>query len=278
MKIASLIVVLALVAIGRPAAQTATPSLDYELFKNQVQPIFLKARPANEGIGQACVGCHSSIATRMRLQPLHEGATTWSEEESRKNFEAVSALVIPGEPMKSPLLVHPLATNAGGDPFHTGGKFWASTEHADFQAISKWVATAKATSGGPTTLAASASLDFEFFKARVQPMFLAKREGLVRCVQCHGRGGGAGGLRFQELKEGVATWTDEESRKNFESTAQFVAPGDPSSSRLLMHPLARTAGGDPFHGGGKHWNSQNDAEWQVLVSWVKGQKVSSSSR
>ena len=37
-----------------------------------------------------------------------------------------------------------------------------------------------------------------------------------------------------------------------------------------MHPLARGAGGDPFHGGGKHWESQTDPEWQTLAAWVKG--------
>lgn len=275
MKIASMIVVLALVAIGRPAAQTVASSLDYEFFKAQVQPILLKARAANEGIGQACVGCHSSIATRMRLQPLHEGATTWNEEESRKNFEAVSGLVIPGEPMKSPILVHPLAADAGGDAFHTGGKFWASKEHADFQTISKWVASAKPVSGAPTTLAASASLDYEFFKARIQPMFLVKREGLVRCTQCHTR---TSGFRLQPLPEGATAWTEQQSRQNFEAAALFVAPGDPTSSRFLMHPLARSAGGDPFHGGGKHWNSKDDPEFKLLEAWVRGQRLSSSSR
>ena len=36
-----------------------------------------------------------------------------------------------------------------------------------------------------------------------------------------------------------------------------------------MHPLAKSAGGDPFHAGGKHWQSKNDAEWQTLAAWVK---------
>ena len=44
----------------------------------------------------------------MRLQPLSPGSTTWSEEESRKNFDAVRRMVVPGS-VKSMLLVHPLA-------------------------------------------------------------------------------------------------------------------------------------------------------------------------
>jgi len=39
---------------------------------------------------------------------------------------------------------------------------------------------------------------------------------------------------------------------------------------LLTHPLAASAGGDPFHGGGKHWRSQQDPEWQILKMWASG--------
>ena len=31
----------------------------------------------------------------------------------------------------------------------------------------------------------SVTLDYDFYKARVQPLFLEKREGHARCVQCH---------------------------------------------------------------------------------------------
>jgi len=41
-------------------------------------------------------------------------------------------------------------------------------------------------------------------------------------------------------------------------------------SRLLVHVLDEQAGGDFYHSGGKHWSSQNDAEWQILRTWVLG--------
>ncbi len=113
-----------------------------------------------------------------------------------------------------------------------------------------------------------ASLDFEVFRTQVQPIFLAVRGEHARCITCHSPG--AGLLRLQRLAPGQATWTEEESRKNFESVSKCVAPGDPTASRLLMHPLAASAGGDPFHTGGKHWSSQTDPEWQVLAAWVRG--------
>ena len=83
--------------------------------------------------------------------------------------------------------------------------------------------------------------------------------------------------RLVALPEGATTWTEEQSRQNFQAWQRVVVPGDPTASRLLMHPLAKTAGGDPFHAGGKHWQSQSDPEWQTLAGWVRG-NTSSSSR
>ena len=112
----------------------------------------------------------------------------------------------------------------------------------------------------------SGSLDFEFFKTRVQPIFLAKREGHARCIACHGSGTP---LRLQPLAAGATTWTEEESRKNFDVMRRVAIPGNPQS-RLLIHPLAEEAGGDFFHNGGKHWSSQTDTEWQTLKAFVLG--------
>ena len=119
----------------------------------------------------------------------------------------------------------------------------------------------------------SAQLDFQFFKTKVQPIFLAKRSGHARCVACHGSPTAPEVFRLQPLSPGNSTWNDEDSRKNFAATSKLVIPGD-LKSPLLVHPLAEEAGGDFFHNGGKHFNSQNDPEWQVLKDWVLGQKGS----
>jgi hypothetical protein len=107
------------------------------------------------------------------------------------------------------------------------------------------------------------SLDYEYFKTKVQPIFLAKRPGHARCVSCHASGTP---LRLQPLAKGSATWSEEDSRKNFEAVAR-VAAGS-LRSMLLRHALAEQAGGDFYHSGGKHWDSQNDPEWQILKAWV----------
>lgn len=115
---------------------------------------------------------------------------------------------------------------------------------------------------------AEVALDFEYFKNEVQPIFLAKREGNVRCIQCHTR---SSNFRIQALQEHQLFFTEEQSRMNFESASEFVLPGaDPLMSRFLTHPLAASAGGDPFHGGGKHFASQYDPEWRIMADWVAG--------
>ena len=113
----------------------------------------------------------------------------------------------------------------------------------------------------------STSLDYQFFKTRIQPIFLAKRPGHARCIACHGSGTP---LRLQPLSPGSTTWNEEDSRKNFEAIQRVVIPGN-LKSKLLVHPLEEQAGGDFYHSGGKHFSSQNDAEWQVIKAWVLGQ-------
>jgi len=118
--------------------------------------------------------------------------------------------------------------------------------------------------------AARSTLDFEFFKTKVQPIFLARRDGHTRCVSCHSKGTP---MRLQELSPGAATWNEEQSRKNFQVVSARVIPYNLSQSRLLVHPLLAEGGGDFYHSGGKHWNSFLDPEWQTIANWVCGRKT-----
>lgn len=122
-----------------------------------------------------------------------------------------------------------------------------------------WILTAAAVS------AQQPSLDYEYFKTKVQPIFLTKRPGHARCISCHGAGTP---LRLQALDPGATTWTEEESQKNFAAIKRVASAG--AKSRLILHPLEESAGGDFFHSGGKHWSSQTDPEWLVLKTFVEG--------
>ncbi len=129
-------------------------------------------------------------------------------------------------------------------------------------------------SANGSAAAASPTLDFEFFKARIEPIFTTKRPGNARCISCHGDGTP---MRLTPLPQGSATWTDAEARSNFDIIRARVVPGNPEQSRLLRHPLAEDAGGDPHHDGGKHWTSKSDPEWQTLLAWVNGATLTSAA-
>jgi hypothetical protein len=116
---------------------------------------------------------------------------------------------------------------------------------------------------------AASSLDFDYFKTKVEPLLAEKRPGHARCITCHSTGTN---FRLVRLPSGRSAYTEEESRKNFEAATRVVLPGVPLKSRLLTMPLSHEAGGNPFHPGGKHWESQNDAQWKTLAEWVKGAK------
>ena len=250
-----------------PTVQAApnTPSLDFETYRMQIEPVFLKTRAS----GLRCYDCHSTLSTRMRLLPLLEGATSWTEAQSRKNFEVVSHLVTAGRPLDSSLALHPLAVEAGGDPSHTGGKFWSSRNDPEWKAIAKWIGgTADSREPPASAGSSSASLDFEGFQSKVEPIFLKARPGHARCYGCHILSNRA--FRLEPLAPGSSEWTPEQSRKNFQSAAQQVGIGDPVSSRLLMHPLAPEAGGEAFHSGGRQFASQSDPDWLTIADWVRG--------
>ena len=118
-----------------PSPKPLALTLDYAFFTEQVQPIFLKKRPGHA----RCIVCHEGGSGVPRLQELTPGATTWNEEQSRKNFAAWKPFVIPGKPAASPLLIHPLAAEAGGDHFHAGGKHWKSQSDPEWQILAAWV-------------------------------------------------------------------------------------------------------------------------------------------
>jgi hypothetical protein len=118
--------------------------------------------------------------------------------------------------------------------------------------------------------APSASLDYEFFKTKVQPIFLARRPGHARCVVCHTFNNAA--FKLVPLSPGSATWNEEQSRRNFELVKRVAMPGY-LESKLIKHPLAEEAGGDPHHGGAQQFASQQDRDWLTLKAFILGETV-----
>ena len=136
LPIAAAMAALTMVAILPASAETA---LDFGYYQSRVEPIFLKRRAGHT----RCVVCHAESNNALRLEKLPDGATAWTAEQSRHNFATVSTLVVPGDPAASRLLLHPLAPEAGGDVFHSGGRQFASKDDPDWKAIAQWVNGAK---------------------------------------------------------------------------------------------------------------------------------------
>jgi hypothetical protein len=243
------------------AAATASP-LDYEVFKTKVQPILTSPRKGNA----RCMACHSRGGGNAYLEPMTPGSTTYTEDQSKRNFERVSRLVVPGEPLKSILLTNPLATEAGGSHWHGGGKHWQSQDNPEWQTLASWVRTRPAAPAAAAN--AKPTLNYEVFKTKVQPILTSPRKGNARCMACHSRGGGNAYL--EPMTPGSTTYTEDQSKRNFERVSRLVVPGEPLKSILLTNPLATEAGGSHWHGGGKHWQSQDSPEWQTLAAWVRG--------
>jgi hypothetical protein len=121
-----------------------------------------------------------------------------------------------------------------------------------------------------TTIASAAALDFETYRSRVEPIFLKKRPGHARCITCHEANNSA--FHLEALAPGATTWTEEQSRRNFENVSRLVVPGDPGASKLLLHPLSPDAGGDYFHSGGRQFASKQDEEWKTIAAWISAAK------
>ena len=137
-------------------------------------------------------------------------------------------------------------------------------------ALTAAVSLSEAQSAPAASSAASASLDYQFFKTRVEPVFLTKRAGHTRCVVCHTSNNAP--LHLVPLSPGSTSWNEEQSRRNFELVKKVVVPGY-EDSPLVKHPLAEEAGGDPHHGGGQQFASQQDPAWQTFKAFVMGEKA-----
>src|SRR6266700_3371872 len=148
-----------LVAVGgllyavAPPATAQTPEgpdaqasqLDYDFFKTKVEPIFLKKRSDEHA---RCYVCHQMMrhgGGPLSLEMLPAGASFWTEEQSRQNFETVSKLVVPGKPELSLFLRMPMAPEAGGlADTHQGGRQFASEDDSDWKNMKAWVMGQKA--------------------------------------------------------------------------------------------------------------------------------------
>jgi hypothetical protein len=112
--------------------------------------------------------------------------------------------------------------------------------------------------------------DIEAYRSTVEKVFMTDRggtmSGYAACVMCHTW---QTSIRFSlETPATDAGWTTEQSRRNFDVVTKLVNTADPESSRLLLKPLAPSAGG-LGHTGGTYWRSKDDPEYQSVLKWIR---------
>ena len=142
MRVGLLMVCAVAAATLLPAALGAQPkpALDYGFYKQKVEPIFLTKKPGHT----RCVVCHAESNNNFNLQKLDAGATRWTDAQSHRNFEMIEKLANPGDPETSLLTLHPLAPEAGGHAFHSGGRQFESRDDPDWKTLAAFVNGAKA--------------------------------------------------------------------------------------------------------------------------------------
>lgn len=116
----------------------------------------------------------------------------------------------------------------------------------------------------------SGSLDFDVFKASIQPIF--DQRG---CSQgnCHYRdkndpfSGGPGGS-FQIYNCTIDPCSDDQYRSNYDSASGLSDLANPTNSKLLLKPLAQSAGGIQ-HLGGDIFVTTTDPDYLSILGWIQ---------
>jgi hypothetical protein len=127
-----------------------TRLLDFEFFKQKVQPVFFAAGPD----GKACVQCHHNHGILKLATPADDAPMT--DALSRENYRAALRVVNLAEPEKSLILQKPMGSAdtegvVGASSVPHGGELrWpARQESADYQAILSWINGARVESAEP---------------------------------------------------------------------------------------------------------------------------------
>ncbi len=200
-------------AAGFPAAA------DIESYRGKVERVFMTDRGGTIPGMAACVMCHTwQTSVRFTLETPATDAG-WTVEQSRKNFDVVTKLVNTAAPATSRLLLKPLALSAGGMG-HTGGSFWKSRTDPEYLAVLSWIQSLPA---DRYVAKADPPIDFEFFRACVQPVFANPREGHIKCSNCHA----AGLIGFAPVPENGSTWNEQEAKRAFSTITQVDSPRQP---------------------------------------------------
>ena len=118
--------------------------------------------------------------------------------------------------------------------------------------------------------AAPTDAEVQFYRTNIEPLIMRGRggtePGYAACVMCHTW---QTSLRMMMVRpDNPAGWSPAQSRTNFAMLTKLINTANPESSRILLKPLAVSAGG-LGHTGGEYWKSKDDAEYQTVLKWIQ---------
>jgi len=116
------------------------------------------------------------------------------------------------------------------------------------------------------------TLDFDFFRERVQPLFFQPAQRDKRaCIECHFN---------HTLLQVRRPLTVADARTNYLSALKVVNLNDPERSLLLTKPLAdastegQVGATKVSHGGDRRWpTGEKSREYQTILAWINGAKA-----
>lgn len=118
-------------------------------------------------------------------------------------------------------------------------------------------------------------LDYDYFVAKVQPLFAVKGGDGQACALCHhthtifrlSRPGKDGGF------------TPQQSREHYRAALKVIDLARPANSLILRKPLADAAQEGVLdqktlsHGGGVRWGGTEDPAYRTILAWINGARL-----
>ncbi len=132
---------------------------------------------------------------------------------------------------------------------------------------------------GSESAVAAQQPDYRFFARRVMPVFTRKSvaDGLA-CVSCH--------FNHNILKvtapDSEGRFTESQVRETYRAALKVVNLRNPEESLILRKPTSSSATEGLVdakaiaHGGGMRWPGPEDADYQVVLAWIKGGREDSN--
>jgi len=130
------------------------------------------------------------------------------------------------------------------------------------------------------SVAAARALDYDFFVARVMPLFTAKGGDGNACVNCHD----THAILRLSRPDAAGKFTDDQLRGNYASALGVIDTINPENSLLLRKPISDASQEGVVgtkrtpHGGGQRWSGTDDPAYRTVLEWINGARLTTTNR